>query len=222
MNKNLDLWEQTFQQIIREKKPQHRWTLEMDSNLEVKSLPPGWRQYQHKGLARFQCSLCGRSWVSAQVVILFQMGLQKSYGHVKMRVFAQRCQKCSTALFEEPEFSQEGIERVLGCLVVRILLRCYGESVHLGATREDPLREGLLSGPHDAENCEACLLGIFCSSQSDNKVSNAYPALTRNIDNSTQDQQPAFKKRKLLLLFSFCVVMIFVVLMVSLHITGLL
>ncbi|XP_078003496.1 receptor-transporting protein 3 [Phascolarctos cinereus] len=224
MTKNMNLWEQIFQQIIREKKPQHRWTLEVDSGLEVKSLQRGWRQNKHKGLARsFQCSLCGHSWVSAQVLILFQMCLQKPYGQVKMRVFAQHCQKCSTTLFEEPEFSQKGIQGVLGCLVAQILLKCYGESVPLGAAREDPFRSAIVSGPHDTENCEACLLGIFCQSQSDSKVSNPQPALPGTINNSTQDQQPAFKKRKLLLLFSFCIVMIvFVVLMVSLPVTGLL
>ncbi|XP_027731597.1 receptor-transporting protein 3-like [Vombatus ursinus] len=181
MTKNRDLWEQTFQQVIREKKPQHRQTLEVDSDLEVKSVQWGWRQYKHKSLARSVGShgqgplgplwvlpvgaLSGTEWVSA-LLVWKQLGLdpgadslpclQEPYGQVEMRVFAQRCQKCSTALFEEPEFSQEGIERVLGCLVVWILLRCYRESVPLGATREDPFRAALPSGPRDTENCEAC------------------------------------------------------------------
>ncbi|XP_074163699.1 receptor-transporting protein 3-like [Sminthopsis crassicaudata] len=219
MIKDMDLWEQTFQQIITEKKPHHRWKLKVDYNLEVKSLPPGWRQYTKKGFARFRCSLCGRSWVSAQVLILFWMCLKKPYGKVKMRVFGQRCQKCSVALFEEPEFSPEGIEKVLDCLVVHILLKCYQESAHPAVPREDPLREVHVTGPHDAGNCEACLLGIFCPSQSDAKVSEPQ---TIYIHSSTQYQQPDSKKRKLLLLLSLCVVIIFVVLMVMLGVTGIL
>ncbi|XP_051846985.1 receptor-transporting protein 3-like [Antechinus flavipes] len=145
MIKDMDLWEQTFQRIIREKKPHHRWKLKVDNNLEVKSLRPGWKQYTQKGLARFRCSLCGRSWVSAQVLILFWMCLKEPYGRVKMRVFGQRCQKCSRALFEEPEFSPEGVEKVLGCLVVRILLKCYRESARAAVPSEDPLREILVA-----------------------------------------------------------------------------
>ncbi|XP_043849241.1 receptor-transporting protein 3-like [Dromiciops gliroides] len=227
MTKNMELWDKTFQRIIREKKPQHRWTLELKSDLEVDRVKQGWRQYKHQGLARFQCSLCGRSWVSAQVLILFHMCLRKPYGRVKMRVFAQRCQKCSTALFEEPEFSREGVESVLGGLVVQILLKCYQERVQqggdLGAPREDPFRAGLLTGPHDAENCEACLLGRFCPSRSDAEVSTPHRTLTRSLSHSTQDQLPACRKRKLLLLVSLCLIMIiFVVLMVTLSVTGLL
>ncbi|XP_012402128.1 receptor-transporting protein 4 [Sarcophilus harrisii] len=219
MIKDMDLWEQTFQRIIREKKPHHRWKLKVDDNLEVKSLRPGWKQYTQKGLARFRCSLCGRSWVSAQVLILFWMCLKEPYGRVKMRVFAQRCQRCSTALFEEPEFSPEGIEKILGCLVVRILLKCYRESAGAPVPREDPLREILVAGPHDAGNCEACLVGISCPSQSDGKVSKALP---RRPHNSAQYQQPASKRGKLLLLLSLCIVIVFVVLMVTLGVTGLL
>ncbi|XP_036611735.1 maestro heat-like repeat-containing protein family member 2A [Trichosurus vulpecula] len=86
---------------------------------------------------------------------LRQMRLQKSYSRVKMRVSAQRCRKCSMVLFEELRFSQEGTERVLGGGSGGAdSAECYGESVSLGAAQEEPFREALLDGPHDAENCE--------------------------------------------------------------------
>ncbi|XP_056664117.1 receptor-transporting protein 4 [Monodelphis domestica] len=239
MIKNMDIWEQTFQQLIRKKKPHHRWILEVDRNLELNRSGHGWRQYRHLGFARFQCSLCGRSWISAQVMILFWMRLQEPYGEVKMRLFAQRCQKCETALFEEPRFSEEGIQAVLGSLVMRILLRCYRENVpqerDLGATCEDPLREAFSNGSHDRENCEACLLGVFCPRQSNSRdskpqpvASSAWwcscPALTRASNDSTQVQQSPFKKRRLILIISLGVAIIIplIVVMVVLGVTGVL
>ena len=65
-------------------------------------------------LHRFQCSLCSRNWASAQVQVLFHMHWSEgeSRGQVKMRVFAQRCQKCSQPSFEVPEFTEENISRI--------------------------------------------------------------------------------------------------------------
>ncbi|XP_044523594.1 receptor-transporting protein 3-like [Gracilinanus agilis] len=238
MIKNMDIWEQTFQQLIRKEKPQHRWILEVDRNLKINRSGHGWRQYRHHGFARFRCSLCGRRWISAQAVILFRMRLQEPYGEVKMRLFAQRCQRCQMALFEEPEFSEEGVQRVLRSLVRRILLRCYRENVpqewDLEATREDPLREAFLNGPHDRENCEACLLGVFCPRQASSTDSKSQPAassvwcypcpaLTRASNDSTSVPQAPLKKRKLILLVSLSAVIIpLIVLMVVLWATGVL
>ncbi|KAL2803928.1 receptor-transporting protein 3 [Daubentonia madagascariensis] len=163
MAQDTDVWKQVFQELIQEVKPWHRWTLTPDKGLLPNVLKPGWMQYQQWAFARFQCSSCSRSWASAQVQVLFHMhwSKEKSRGQVKMRVFAQRCKKCSQPPFEVPEFTQENISRILNNLVFRILKRCYREGFK--SMEEIPMiKEISLEGPHDSDNCEACLQG-FCA-----------------------------------------------------------
>lgn len=82
-------------------------------------------------------------------------------GKVKMRVFAQRCRKCSQSPFEVPKFTEENISRILNNLVFRILKKCYREGFK--SVEEIPtIKEISLEGPHDSNNCEACLQG-FCA-----------------------------------------------------------
>uniref|UniRef100_A0A8C7BXI6 3CxxC-type domain-containing protein n=1 Tax=Neovison vison TaxID=452646 RepID=A0A8C7BXI6_NEOVI len=152
-----------FQELIQEVKPWHKWTLTEDKDLLPNSLEPGWSQYQQWAFARFQCSLCSRSWASSQVQVVFHMHKTggKPRGNVKMRVFAQRCQKCHQSPFEVPEFTKENISRILNNLVFRILKKCYREGFK--PMEEIPtIREITLEGPHDSNNCEACLQG-FCA-----------------------------------------------------------
>ncbi|XP_058423482.1 receptor-transporting protein 3 [Diceros bicornis minor] len=160
MGQNVEVWKQMFQELIQEVKPWHKWTLTPDGSLLPGILKPGWTQYQQWNFARFQCSLCSRSWASSQVQILFHMHWSEGgcRGRVKMRVFAQRCQKCSQPPFEVPEFTNENISRILSNLVFQILKKCYREEFKL--TEEIP--ETSCEGPHDSGNCEACLLG-FCA-----------------------------------------------------------
>ncbi|XP_032173605.1 receptor-transporting protein 3 isoform X2 [Mustela erminea] len=163
MNQDMELWKQVFQELIQEVKPWHKWTLTEDKDLLPNSLEPGWSQYQQWAFARFQCSLCSRSWASSQVQVVFHMHKTggKPRGNVKMRVFAQRCQKCHQSPFEVPEFTKENISRILNNLVFRILKKCYREGFK--SMEEIPtIREITLEGPHDSNNCEACLQG-FCA-----------------------------------------------------------
>ncbi|XP_059016686.1 receptor-transporting protein 3 [Mustela lutreola] len=163
MNQDMELWKQVFQELIQEVKPRHKWTLTEDKDLLPNSLEPGWSQYQQWAFARFQCSLCSRSWASSQVQVVFHMHKTrgKPRGNVKMRVFAQRCQKCHQSPFEVPEFTKENISRILNNLVFRILKKCYREGFK--SMEEIPtIREITLEGPHDSNNCEACLQG-FCA-----------------------------------------------------------
>lgn len=82
-------------------------------------------------------------------------------GQVKMKVFAQRCKKCPQPPFEVPEFTQDNITRILNNLVFKILKKCYGEGFK--QVEEIPLvGDASLEGPHDSDNCEACLQG-FCA-----------------------------------------------------------
>lgn len=152
-----------FQELIQEVKPGHIWTLKLDENLIPNNLQPGWTQYQQWVFARFQCSLCFRSWASSQVHILFHMYWSKREpkGQVKMRIFAQRCRKCCQPPFEIPEFTEQNIARILTNLVFRILKKCYREKFEL--PKDIPtVKDIYLEGPHDVDNCEACLQG-FCA-----------------------------------------------------------
>ncbi|ELV10050.1 Receptor-transporting protein 3 [Tupaia chinensis] len=163
MDQDVETWEQVFQELIREVKPGHQWTLTPDKGLLPNILEPGWVQYQQRTFARFQCSSCSRHWASAHVPVLFHMHWSKGLakGRVKVRVFAQRCKKCCQAPFEVPEFTPENVSRVLNNLVLHVLKKCYREGFQL--TQAVPtIKEAALEGPHDSLNCEACLQG-FCA-----------------------------------------------------------
>lgn len=163
MRQDIEVWPRVFQELIQEVKPQHQWTLTLDQSLVPGSLQPGWMQYQQCVFARFQCSGCSRTWASAHVHVLFHMhwSKRKSKGQVKMRVFAQRCQKCSQPPFEFPEFTDENTSRILQNLVFRILKKCYREGFK--SMQEIPtVKDSHVEGPHDSDNCEACLQG-FCA-----------------------------------------------------------
>ncbi|KAL1787444.1 receptor-transporting protein 4 [Sigmodon hispidus] len=148
-----------FQELIQEEKPRARWTLQLDKNILPDVMAQGWKQYQQTGLGRFQCSICNRWWISAQVKILCHIYREpgKSQGRVLMRIFAQRCQKYSMSQFENPEFFIESIQRILEKLVKYILQKYYGHGFK--NLNEKPPETVLLNGPHDRTNCEACSLG---------------------------------------------------------------
>ncbi|XP_057596285.1 receptor-transporting protein 4 [Hippopotamus amphibius kiboko] len=154
-------WEQTFQELIGQEKPRARWTLKLDGKLRPDCVALGWKQYQQKAFGRFLCSSCRRSWASAQVQILCHMYLERrtSQGKVLMRLFGQRCQKCSKSQFEKPEFSPDSSKRILNNLVERILERFYRNGIR--KVSEAPvIPEVPLNGHHDMANCEACVLGM--------------------------------------------------------------
>ncbi|KAM5335298.1 LOW QUALITY PROTEIN: receptor-transporting protein 4 [Glossophaga mutica] len=159
-------WEKTFQELMQQVKPRARWTLKLDETLQPDCVAQGWKQYQQTAFGRFQCSSCKRNWASAQVKILCHMHLEprKSQGRVLMRLFSQRCQKCSRSRFEKPEFSSDSTMRILNNLVRRIQEKYYGDGVKKYS--EIPvIPEVPLNGSHDMANCEACVLG-FCTRSS--------------------------------------------------------
>ncbi|XP_006884232.1 PREDICTED: receptor-transporting protein 4 [Elephantulus edwardii] len=162
MSMDISLWEQKFQELIREKKPQARWTLKLNGKLQPDCVAPGWKQYQQNAFGRFQCSSCSRKWASAKVQVLCHMYQEppKSQGQVLMRLFAQRCKKCLGSQFEKPEFSSENTMRILHNLVQRILDRFY-RTRDWTAHDLPVIIEVPLEGSHDIANCEACFLG-FC------------------------------------------------------------
>ena len=76
-------------------------------------------------------------WSGFPTQVLFHMHWSEgeSRGQVKMRVFAQSCQKCSQPSFEVPEFTEENISRILNNLVLQILKKCYRENPGLRQSR---------------------------------------------------------------------------------------
>ncbi|XP_017405067.1 receptor-transporting protein 4 [Cebus imitator] len=154
-------WEQTFQELIQEAKPWATWTLKLDGNLQLDCPAQGWKQYQQRAFGWFRCSSCQRSWASAQVKILCHTCWNHwtSQGQVHVRVFGQRCQKCTWSQYEIPEFSSDSTTRILSNLVQHILEKYYRNGVRKSS--EMPvIPEVPLDGSHDTANCEACTLGV--------------------------------------------------------------
>uniref|UniRef100_A0A8D2CPS3 3CxxC-type domain-containing protein n=1 Tax=Sciurus vulgaris TaxID=55149 RepID=A0A8D2CPS3_SCIVU len=155
---DISTWEQTFQSLIQQEEPWAKWTLKLNENIQPGGMARGWRQYLQRAFGRFWCSSCHRSWTSAQVKILCHMYRERrtTQGQVLMRVFAQRCQKCSWSQFENPEFSSDSTMRILNNLAQCILHNYYGHNF-----RKMPVAPVVgLDGPHDRSNCEACTLGV--------------------------------------------------------------
>ncbi|KAM7336901.1 receptor-transporting protein 3 [Alexandromys fortis] len=189
MEEDTEVWQQVFQELIQEVKPWHKWTLTPDKDLLPDVLNPGWIQYQQKTFARFICPSCSRSWASGCVLVVFHMRWYKknSKGHVKMRAFAQRCNRCPEPPFAAPEFSWDNISRILSNLVFRILRKSYGEEFKEMA--EIPLLgDRGLEGPHDSNNCEACLQG-FCV-QSSSGLASKPPACPLSPASSKSTREP--------------------------------
>ncbi|XP_050996353.1 receptor-transporting protein 3 [Acomys russatus] len=163
MDKDIEIWQHVFQELIQEVKPWHKWTLTPDKDLSPSVLKQGWTQYQQKAFARFHCPTCCRSWASGRVLVVFHMQWceKKGKGYVRMRAFAQRCSRCPEPPFAAPEFTWDNISRILNNLIFRILKKCYKEEFK--QMDDVPLLgDTSLEGPHDSNNCEACLQG-FCA-----------------------------------------------------------
>ncbi|DAA16858.1 TPA: receptor (chemosensory) transporter protein 3 [Bos taurus] len=187
MDLDMKVWKRVFQELIQEVKPCHTWQLTLDKSLLPNILKPGWAQYQQRTFARFQCSLCSRNWASAQVQVLFHMHWSEgeSRGQVKMRVFAQRCQKCSQPSFEVPEFTEENISRILNNLVLQILKKCYREGIKF--VNSPMIKAIALKGPHNSDNCEACLQGV-CPTPAESLPTSWSPRMNTSFQRERRDQ----------------------------------
>ncbi|KFQ39931.1 Receptor-transporting protein 3, partial [Mesitornis unicolor] len=131
-----------------------------DDSLQVQVLKPGWNEFvQRSALGRFQCSQRLREWSSAKVHVLFQMSWCQGQGMVWVRVFRQACRRCSDPQLEEPEFSQETMERLLHNLVLKILKYFYHVPIQPSDLLEVVVDEQV-TGPHDSTRCEGCQVGV--------------------------------------------------------------
>ncbi|XP_015280712.1 PREDICTED: receptor-transporting protein 3-like [Gekko japonicus] len=156
---NVQGWKERFVQLMKMRKPQDKWTLDVSDDLSGSSY--GWYTYDQKPVfARFECSSCSKEWKSAQVVVRFHMRLESSrwgssQGQVKTRLFGQRCRRCLQATYEVPIFSEEAAHKLLHNLVLKILDKCYGEPPQNSHFFKHDAEEDV-EGPHDRDNCEAC------------------------------------------------------------------
>ncbi|XP_009815044.2 receptor-transporting protein 3 [Gavia stellata] len=153
-------WQEVFAAKIADMHLTEPWKLQEDDSLQVHVLKPGWKEFvQRRALGRFQCSQCFHEWSSAKVHVLFHMRQHRGRGKVRMRAFRQACRRCPDPRLEEPEFSQETMERLLHNLVLKILEYFY----HLPIQPSDLLEVVVdvpVLGPHDSARCEGCQLGV--------------------------------------------------------------
>ncbi|XP_034989384.1 receptor-transporting protein 2-like [Zootoca vivipara] len=157
---NMDYWRAVFEEQIEAVKPRDSWRLTMDRSLDFHNVEPRWmKSLQEHAHGSFTCSRCYHSWSSHQVVVLFHMHLERydKRGSVKMRTFRQQCHRCSSDKYEEPQFSEEDVARIVECLIFSIRKKCYGEPLDDSRLFEVVYEN---RGPHKHEHCEACHLGI--------------------------------------------------------------
>ncbi|XP_069068695.1 receptor-transporting protein 3-like [Pleurodeles waltl] len=187
MGKDEAIWDYFFRDLMYRVKPEDRWPLVWENR---RSVGPQWGQYRQQAFGSFYCSRCTHCWASAQVLILFQMKLEKMRrrGTVKMNILKQKCKSCSAGIFEEPEFTEDNIRVILNNLMLSILELCYGEYVD-----DDELQSitvyGNLRGPHQSEHCSACQRGICDLTPRGNKSSRRSSS-TLNASKAYQCQYP--------------------------------
>uniref|UniRef100_A0A8C4GIG2 3CxxC-type domain-containing protein n=1 Tax=Dicentrarchus labrax TaxID=13489 RepID=A0A8C4GIG2_DICLA len=95
---------------------------------------PGWEQYIRNTGARFKCIMCGRSWSSNRVMVVFHMRLLNGQGIVKVRRFRQNCMMSAVPMGFP--FS----------LFLKIRIKCYHED--LGRRNKTFIRHDV-SSPHE-------------------------------------------------------------------------
>ncbi|KAM5228654.1 receptor-transporting protein 5 [Ctenodactylus gundi] len=151
-NTKMDMWVNTFAQLMAERKPQDIWVLHPEDSLVAGHLDGGGFQYWLKGLSSLQCSRCLWTWGSAHVYILFHLWWDKdsSQGQVKMRIWSQQCRLCPPGTLGDCQVSPAHVQLFLSKLVFHILQTCYGDSCGPGQCPE------ICSG----DSCEACSLGV--------------------------------------------------------------
>ncbi|KAM3930931.1 receptor-transporting protein 3-like [Leptodactylus fuscus] len=151
-----DAWKEAFQNELIIRGILHFWSLEIEDCFQKN---PNWLQYTLCSFARFCCQLCGRSWASSKVHLLFQIKLKKKIGRVKMHIFKQKCKICNSGCYENPMFIPENIEIAMRMLFNRICERIYNIPKESMPSRSF-IKDGRQDGPHDCSNCEACAHGI--------------------------------------------------------------
>ncbi|MBN3298526.1 RTP3 protein, partial [Amia calva] len=109
---------------------------------------------------RFTFSLCNKRWASAQVKLVFRMQLNKSQGRGKVIVhwYKRKCRVCEGSTFEEPNFSDDNVKKMLDKLMEKIRFKFYNE--RHSQTRNYFYFERDMNGPHEEKHCEACIKGI--------------------------------------------------------------
>ncbi|XP_048025239.1 receptor-transporting protein 2-like [Megalobrama amblycephala] len=157
----LMLWESSLQAKASELHGD-TWHITINESIEPHKQACDWHQYISGSFARFECSLCRRTWMSkrVQVVFHFHLDTARKQGNIKLRRFKQMCRRCNEAQMEDPNFPVENIDVLIGRLVEKIRVRCYKEN--LGEKNRPSVFNGRVNGPHESAHCEACRLGV-CS-----------------------------------------------------------
>ncbi|XP_070817476.1 receptor-transporting protein 3 [Chaetodon trifascialis] len=150
-------WTRIFNIKANNLPPEDFWSLEFDDKLVPNSPNQGWKQYIRNTSARFKCTMCGRSWPSNRVMVVFHMRLVYGKGLIKVRRFRQNCKNCTSAPMEEPSISSENIDILLENLVDKIRIKCYHEDLGRG---NRPFVNLDVKSPHEPGHCEACRYGI--------------------------------------------------------------
>ncbi|XP_077343708.1 receptor-transporting protein 3-like [Lithobates pipiens] len=179
---DMDTWREIFETDLESRGVSDVWNFSVDKNHQQRM---GWLQYVQCCFARFWCSICGRSWGSSKVHILFHMSLKKRTGEVRMYAFKQKCKMCTAAIYEEPTFLEENIEIAISNLVNKITQKFY--KFPIDNLPRSFITDGQLDGPHDYNNCEACALGI-CNYYKDSQYSDNWHMLPMRTNQGSEQE----------------------------------
>ncbi|XP_073482534.1 receptor-transporting protein 3-like [Aquarana catesbeiana] len=181
-----DTWRSIFETDLENRGVYDVWNFSVDEHYQQRM---GWLQYVQCCYARFYCSICGRSWGSSKVHILFHMKLKKRTGQARMHVFKQKCKICTAAMYEEPTFLVENIEIAICNLVNKITQTFY--KLPIDNLPRSFVTDGRHDGPHDYSNCEGCALGI-CQCDTDRQYSDKHHILPKRTNQGSKQK----KKKK--------------------------
>ena len=116
-----------------------------------------------KGQVMFDCQKCGRWWISNNGVAAcyYRFSQSKQQGKVKLILGGQKCERCNEG-YEDPKWFRSDLKTAVSTLTREILQKYYSDryEVKLKKPTETRHNTASMSGPHRADLCQFCKLGL--------------------------------------------------------------
>ncbi|XP_068700219.1 receptor-transporting protein 4-like [Montipora foliosa] len=173
-------WHDTFERVFQIFLPDE-WRLEPTND----GMSREWKQFRDSAKVKFICKGCRNSWTSMRGVVMFWFkkidrtdrrdGLiqreeeddetrpteeastrNKNLYSLRFKLYGQQCKRCSNKNFQQPQWYEEEVDKVLNNVHRKIGEVFYDFKKE---ERNNSKRHGRPRWSHDSERCQACQEG---------------------------------------------------------------